>query len=139
MKKLTLLLGVLASVAFMNVNANTLLADYSKNNGKHESRDNNKSTASEVMSDSMITAKVKEVFVRDDKVSALSVSVETDKGVVTLTGDVKSKSEVDAAVRAAKKVKGVKKVVSKLVIEPEDEDNDDNDKKQKGKKARKDD
>ena len=118
MKKMSLLLGVLASVVFLNANANTVLADYSKNK-KHE---NNKteSTASEVMSDSMITAKVKEVFLRDDKVSVLSISVETDNGVVTLTGDVESKSEAHAAVRAAKKVKGVKKVVSKLVVEPED-------------------
>jgi hyperosmotically inducible protein len=44
--------------------------------------------------------------------------VETTNGVVHLTGDVKSKAEADKAIEIAKKVDGVKKVKSDLVVKP---------------------
>jgi hyperosmotically inducible protein len=70
-----------------------------------------------VMSDTEITTAVKTKFLADSKVSGLSISVETDKGVVTLTGPVSSAAERARAIRLAKQTHGVKRVVSKLKIE----------------------
>lgn len=45
-----------------------------------------------------------------------SLSVKANKGIVTLEGNVASKSEADKAVQLTKSVQGVKRVNSKLVI-----------------------
>ena len=103
MKKSILLLSVLASVFFFNANAATLLA-------------NNDGTKGTVMSDTMVTAKVKEVLMKDKVVPSMIVKVVTQKGVVTLSGTVKTVDEMNQAVNDAKTVKGVKEVVSKIKV-----------------------
>jgi hyperosmotically inducible protein len=75
------------------------------------------------MSDTVITAKVKGIYVReklfgDKDIAVMGVSVETTNGIVYLTGTVETKTEADNAVKYAKSVKGVKKVVSKLEVKP---------------------
>ena len=70
----------------------------------------------EYFDDTALTAKVKAVFVNDPVVSALSVNVETFKGVVQLSGFVKSTLERDRAVELARKVNGVKQVRNDVLI-----------------------
>jgi hyperosmotically inducible periplasmic protein len=74
--------------------------------------------AETAVKDTAITTAVKTKFAADDTVSASSISVETTNGVVHLTGTVKSKAEADKAIQIAKKVDGVKKVKSELVVKP---------------------
>ncbi|MFI8480901.1 BON domain-containing protein [Pseudomonas sp. NPDC078700] len=66
--------------------------------------------AGEVVTDTWITSKVKSTFLADDSLSALDIKVETNKGVVSLSGVVASDAERDLAVAKAKEVNGVKDV-----------------------------
>lgn len=73
--------------------------------------------------DSMITAKVKGVYAReklfgDKDISVMGIKVTTTNGTVFLTGNVGNQDQATNAVKLAKSVKGVKKVVSKLVVQP---------------------
>jgi len=52
----------------------------------------------------------------DDHVSALAIDIDTDDGVVTLSGTVKSTAEHDRAVQLARETEGVKRVVDRLHI-----------------------
>ncbi len=71
-----------------------------------------------VLTDAEITAAVKTKFLADTKVSGLKINVDTSNHVVTLTGPVSSAAEKAEALRLARTTKGVKRVVSKLTIEP---------------------
>lgn len=64
--------------------------------------------------DASITASVKSQLIRSNEVPASRVSVETDKGVVLLSGFVTNNSQKQAAERIAGSTKGVKKVVNSL-------------------------
>ncbi len=69
-----------------------------------------------VMSDAEITAAVKTKLLADTAVGGLKIDVDTDHGVVTLTGPVTSATERGQALKLARETKGVKKVVNKLTI-----------------------
>lgn len=71
---------------------------------------NTMDNAEEAVSDTWITSKVKSSFVADDSLSALDIKVETNQGVVSLSGVVGSDAERDLAVSTAKGIKGVKDV-----------------------------
>jgi osmotically-inducible protein OsmY len=71
-----------------------------------------------VLTDAEITAAVKTKLLADTKVSGLAINVDTSDHVVTLTGTVHSPAEKAEALRLARTTKGVKKVVSKLTVEP---------------------
>ena len=73
----------------------------------------------ETIDDATITTRVKTAFVNDPAVGALRIDVDTFKGVVTLSGRVKSKQEEAQAIALAKKVRGVVDVKSTLQIEPD--------------------
>lgn len=64
--------------------------------------------------DSGITAKVKKAFMDDKMLSAMDISVKTDKGVVALSGFVDSAEKKAHAVSVAKQVEGVKSVQDQL-------------------------
>jgi hyperosmotically inducible protein len=76
------------------------------------------------LSDSEITAAVKTKFLADSKVSALKIGVETNNGVVTLSGAVGTSAEKTEAVKVARGTDGVKRVVDKLTIEKKSASND---------------
>jgi len=63
--------------------------------------------AEEAVSDTWITSKVKSTFIADDSLSGLDIKVETNKGVVALSGVVASDAERDLAIAKAKEIKGV--------------------------------
>ena len=70
----------------------------------------------EAVDDATITAKVKTVFAKDPGVSALKVNVDTDKGYVTLKGEVKDSNEREKAAQLARNVEGVKGVNNNLTV-----------------------
>lgn len=65
-------------------------------------------------SDAAITVKVKAALAQEKKVKATDISVETDKGEVTLSGFVDSPAQMDQALKIAKNVEGVSKVTNKM-------------------------
>ena len=74
-------------------------------------------TAGTVIDDATITTKVKYELSEDVKFSTLkSVQVDTDRGVVTLTGKVHSRQEKQHAGAVARHVEGVASVRNLLAI-----------------------
>ena len=71
-----------------------------------------------VIDDATITGRVKTALLDDPDVSGLRIDVDTFKGVVTLSGGVKSDAEADRAVTIAKKTPGVVDVKSTLQVAP---------------------
>lgn len=70
----------------------------------------------DTIDDAGITVRVKTVFVNDPLVGAERIDVDTFKGVVTLSGRVKSKDLETKAIELARTIKGVTEVKSTLVI-----------------------
>lgn len=66
--------------------------------------------AQEAVSDTWITSKVKSSLLADSAVSGLDITVETNQGVVSLSGVVTTDAERDKAVEIAKGIKGVTSV-----------------------------
>ena len=74
------------------------------------------------ISDSWITAKAKMALFADERVKGRQVSVETDKGVVTLRGKVDSAESKAAAESVAQGIEGAKSVRNDLqVVAPADQ------------------
>ena len=79
--------------------------------------------SSQVMSDTAITAKIKGLFVSekvfgDKDISISGVKVITKNGIVHLTGTVATETQADNAIKIAKSVNGVIKVIFKLNVRP---------------------
>ena len=72
--------------------------------------------ASVAIDDTEITTKVKTAIFDEPGLKTLQISVETVKGVVTLSGSVDSLSNSDRAKTLAGAVAGVKEVKNQLVI-----------------------
>jgi osmotically-inducible protein OsmY len=68
--------------------------------------------------DATVTTRVKTALLNDPDVGGLRIDVDTFKGVVTLSGAVKSPAERDKAIAIAKKIGGVTDVKSTLQIQP---------------------
>jgi hyperosmotically inducible protein len=68
------------------------------------------------LDDSAITAKVKSAFMADREVSALNIKVETNNGVVQLSGFAGSKQEVERAVELTRNIQGVKSVENNIQL-----------------------
>lgn len=75
-------------------------------------------TVGETIDDATITTRVKTSLLNDPDVGGLRIDVDTFKGVVTLSGRVRSKAEENKAVALARKIGGVSEVKSTLLIEP---------------------
>ena len=75
-------------------------------------------TVGETIDDATITTRVKTSLLNDPDVGGSRIDVDTFKGVVTLSGRVKSKDEETKAVAIARKIDGVTDVKSTLQIQP---------------------
>jgi osmotically-inducible protein OsmY len=73
-------------------------------------------SAGEFIDDAAVTTKVKAAFVADKTVSALNISVESDKGVVTLGGVAKTPEEKRHAEQIARQIAGVRAVRNNIVV-----------------------
>lgn len=69
-----------------------------------------------VMDDVEITTKVKAAIFAEPGLKTLQISVDTIKGVVTLSGSVDSQADSDQAKGLAGAVSGVKEVVNRLAL-----------------------
>ena len=67
--------------------------------------------------DATITTRVKTAFINDPVVGAAKIDVDTFKGVVTLTGQVKNKDEEQKAITLARSIRGVTDVKSTLQVQ----------------------
>ena len=68
------------------------------------------------LSDTAITTKVKAKFAADSTVSATKIHVDTDNGVVKLTGTAKSQDEAAKAAEIAKSTEGVASVDNAIQV-----------------------
>jgi hyperosmotically inducible protein len=68
--------------------------------------------------DTEITTKIKAAILAESGLKTLQISVETKKGVVSLSGSVDSQANSDMAKALATAVAGVTKVNNELVIKP---------------------
>lgn len=75
-------------------------------------------TVGETIDDATVTTRVKTALLNDPDVGGLRIDVDTFKGVVTLSGRVKSKDEEAKAVALTRKVGGVTEVKSTLQVQP---------------------
>jgi hyperosmotically inducible protein len=69
-----------------------------------------------VVADSVITTKVKADIFKEPELKSMAIHVETEKGVVMLSGFVDSKADADKAVALAKSVEGVSNVKSAIKV-----------------------
>jgi hyperosmotically inducible periplasmic protein len=75
-------------------------------------------TVGETIDDATITTRVKTALLNDPTVGGLRIDVDTFKGVVTLSGRVRSSQEEQTAIKLARQVSGVSDVKSTLQVEP---------------------
>jgi hyperosmotically inducible periplasmic protein len=75
-------------------------------------------TVGETIDDATITTRVKTALLNDPDVGGLRIDVDTFKGIVTLSGRVKTKDEEAKALALARKIGGVVDVKSTLQIQP---------------------
>ena len=76
-------------------------------------------TVGETIDDATITTRVKTAMLNDKDVGGLRIDVDTFKGVVTLSGRVKSQAEKAQAVAIARRTDGVVEVKDALQVMPE--------------------
>lgn len=72
--------------------------------------------AQHALTEGSLTAKIKAKMALDDTVKALSIDVDTNGGVVTLSGSVNSEAERAKALQLARETAGVTSVVDRLAI-----------------------
>jgi hyperosmotically inducible periplasmic protein len=73
-------------------------------------------SVSETIDDATITTRVKTAFINDKEIRT-PIDVDTFKGVVTLSGSVKTKAEETRAISLAKTIRGVVDVKSTLKVD----------------------
>jgi osmotically-inducible protein OsmY len=74
-------------------------------------------TVGETIDDATITTRIKTSFINDPDIGGLRIDVDTFRGVVTLSGRVKSKEEEQKAISLARQIRGVTDVKSTLQID----------------------
>lgn len=70
----------------------------------------------EYVDDSVITTKVKTAIFNDPSLKVNEINVETFKGVVQLSGFVKSQADINKAIQVARGVAGVKSVKNAMQV-----------------------
>ena len=93
---------------------NKLMVSNKTSSGKSYAKNN--AEKGTVIADSWITTKVKSTFMYSSNVAGSDISVNTDKGVVTLSGEVGSGAEQALAIELAQNIRGVKSVTSRQLI-----------------------
>ncbi len=70
--------------------------------------------------DNFITAQVRTKLLSDSQIKGVNYNIETQHGVVYLMGVARSDEELQRAAEAASMVRGVERVVSYVVVRPQD-------------------
>lgn len=79
--------------------------------------ENKADQAGQAIDDATITAAIKGKYLLDDTLKGLQISVETNQGVVVLTGSVQSDAAKALATQLAQGVEGVVRVDNQLTIQ----------------------
>jgi hyperosmotically inducible protein len=74
------------------------------------------STVGTVISDSVVTTKVKTALLADSDIKGLDINVTTNKGEVSLNGAVNNQSQIERAEKIARSIDGVKSVQNNVTI-----------------------
>jgi osmotically-inducible protein OsmY len=75
-----------------------------------------KESTGEYVDDAVITTKVKAAVLGESSLKSAEINVETYKGIVQLTGFVRSRADIDKAVAVAHSVKGVNSVKNDMIV-----------------------
>jgi len=75
-----------------------------------ESAEHTADEAGEAMSDTWITTKVKSALLAGDSTPGMEIEVETNNGVVALSGTIATEAQREMAIEKARKIEGVKEV-----------------------------
>ena len=75
-----------------------------------------KESPQEYVDDAVITSKVKAAVLEEASLTSAEINVETYKGIVQLTGFVRSRTNINKAVEVARKVKGVVSVKNDMIV-----------------------
>ncbi|MFV1466831.1 BON domain-containing protein [Idiomarina sp. HB] len=75
--------------------------------------------AGEYVDDAVITTKVKAVIFEDDNLSSMDINVETNNGIVQLSGFVDNEADIDTAENLTATVKGVKDIENDIQVREE--------------------
>ena len=75
-----------------------------------------KESPGEYVDDAVITTKVKAAVLEEPSLKSAEINVETSKGMVQLSGFVRSRADINKAVEVAKGVKGVKSVKNDMIL-----------------------
>ena len=75
-----------------------------------------KESSGEYIDDAVITTKVKAAVLEEPSLKSAEINVETFKGIVQLTGFVRSRADINKAAEIAKGVKGVKSVKNDMIL-----------------------
>lgn len=102
MKQLKYFFTIFAAIVFMSILG---CASTTKSEG-----------TGEYIDDSVITTKVKAAIFNEPTLKVTEINVETYKGVVQLSGFVRSQSDVNRAEEVARGVKGVKSVKNDMRV-----------------------
>lgn len=76
-------------------------------------------SSGQVVDDATLTAKVKTELAQTGGLGeALAINVDTYRGVVSLAGFVDSQDQINTAIRAARRIEGVREVKNSLRVKP---------------------
>lgn len=74
----------------------------------------------QTLDDAAVTTRVKTAIAQNESLGqALAINIDTYRGVVSLSGFVDNKQQVNEAARVAMRVAGVEKVINNLQIKPQ--------------------
>jgi len=84
--------------------------------GKSTTSTSKNESPGEYVDDAVITAKVKSAMLEEPSLKSAEINVETFKGIVQLSGFVRSRADISKAIELAKGVKGVKSVKNDMIL-----------------------
>jgi osmotically-inducible protein OsmY len=76
----------------------------------------NREGTGEYIDDTVITTKVKAAVLEEASLKSAEINVETYKGIVQLSGFVRSRTDINKAVEVARKIGGVKSVKNDMIV-----------------------
>jgi c(7)-type cytochrome triheme protein len=84
--------------------------------GKSTTSTSKNESPGEYVDDAVITAKVKSAMLEEPSLKSAEINVETFKGIVQLSGFVRSRADINKAAELANGVKGVKSVKNDMIL-----------------------
>jgi hyperosmotically inducible periplasmic protein len=87
-------------------------------NRQDTSRSTPNTNVGTTIDDSIITTMIKSGLLADSGINSADIVVETNKGVVRLSGVVENKMQMERAVDIARTVEGVKDIENRMTVKP---------------------